>query len=37
MNDDTGISPVALGAVIALLIIMGHLFASFFTFARWAQ
>jgi hypothetical protein len=32
MNDDTLIGPVALGALIAVLAVMVHLFAGFLTF-----
>jgi hypothetical protein len=31
MNDDIGISPVALGALIAVLVVMGHILAGLFT------
>jgi hypothetical protein len=32
MSDDTGISPVTLGVVIALLAVIGHIIAGMFTF-----
>jgi hypothetical protein len=32
MSDDTGISPVTLGVVIALLAVVGHIIAGMFTF-----
>jgi hypothetical protein len=37
MNDDTGLSPVAIGVVIALLATIAHFLGFFLQFARWAQ
>jgi hypothetical protein len=36
MNDDIGFSPVAIGVVIAVLVVIGNLIGHFFTFAAWA-